>query len=122
MNKQQTIDLLKQQMPSFYSLEQVIEMISKIEEPKVTFLDEEHIEKIVKHVKRSVESTIRDINFNEYDFDVSINYNKEIELDNVDIDGGDIADSVGNDLEEFLTELKEQFESEDKVEDEMLPL
>ena len=31
MTKQQTLDTLKTQLPGFYSVEQVIEMISKIE-------------------------------------------------------------------------------------------
>ena len=36
MNKNQTIELLKNQLPGFYSVEQVISLIEGIEEPKTT--------------------------------------------------------------------------------------
>ena len=36
MNKTQTIDLLRSQMPGFYSVEQVINLIEKIEEEQST--------------------------------------------------------------------------------------
>jgi len=39
MTKQQTVELLKQQLPGFYSVEQVIKMIDDIEDNSQTSLD-----------------------------------------------------------------------------------
>jgi len=111
MNKQQTIDLLKQQMPSFYSLEQVIEMISKIEEPKSSILDDELIERIVDKTKRTVKNIIGNIDFDDCDYELEMDYNNTITLTNVDIDSDDIANDVGIELEDFLDSIKEEFET-----------
>ncbi len=116
MNKQQTLSLLKQQMPSFYSLEQVIEIISKIEEPKATFLDQDHIKKIVENVKRYVDLAISNIDFDSCDYELEMDYNNTVTLSNVDIDSDDIANTVGRELEDLLDEMKDQFESEAQVE------
>lgn len=122
MTKQQTIELLKQQMPSFYSLEQVIDIVSKIEEPKVAFIDQDHIKKIVENVKDYVESAIRDIDYDSCDYTLEMDYDNTVKLTNVEIDSEDVANTVGRELEDLLDEMKEEFESEDKVEDEMPPL
>jgi hypothetical protein len=111
MNKQQTIDLLKQQMPSFYSLEQVIEMISKIDEPKSSILDDELIERIVDKTKRTVKNIIGNIDFDDCDYELEMDYNNTITLTNVDIDSEGIANDVGIELEDFLDSIKEEFET-----------
>jgi hypothetical protein len=114
MNKQQTINLLKQQMPSFYSLEQVIEMISKIDEPKSSILDDELIERIVDKTKKVVRNIISNTDFSDCDYELEMDYNNTVTLTNVDIDSDDIANDVGIELEDFLVYLnsiKEEFET-----------
>jgi hypothetical protein len=47
MTKNQTIELLKQQLPGFYSVEQVIKMISDIEEnTQTSILNETQFEEL----------------------------------------------------------------------------
>ncbi len=116
MTKQQTINLLKQQMPSFYSLEQVIGIVSQIEEPKATLLDQDHIKKIVDNVKAYVDSAISNIDLDSCDYELEMDYNNTITLSNVDIDSDDIANEVGRKLEDLLDRMKEEFESEAQVE------
>jgi hypothetical protein len=114
MNKQQTIDLLKQQMPSFYSLEQVIEMISKIDEPKSSILDDELIERIVDKTKKVVRKIISNTDFSDCDYELEMDCNNTVTLTNVTIDEDDIANDVGIELEDFLVYLnsiKEEFET-----------
>ena len=113
MNKQKTIDFLKTQLlvtSGFYSTEQVIEMISKIEEPKVTFLDEKHIMKIVENVKDYVESAIRDIDYDSCNYTLEMDYDNTVKLTNVEIDSEDVVTTVGRELEELLDEMKVEFD------------
>ena len=80
MNKQQTIELLQQQIPSFYSLEQVINIIKDIEEDKVeakTEFSDELINSIVDEIADSGLDLIDD-------YDLEMNY-REVELSAVDI-------------------------------------
>jgi len=81
MNKQQTIELLQKQIPSFYSLEQVIKIISDIEEEKAYVkvgISDELIDSIVDEIGDSGLELIE-----EYDLEMSY---KEVELSSVDID------------------------------------
>jgi hypothetical protein len=116
MNKQQTIDLLKKQMPSFYSLEQVIGIVFQIEEPKATLLDQGHIKKIVDNVKAYVDSAISNIDFDSCDYQLEMDYNNTVAITSIDIDSDDIANEVGRKLEDLLDQMKEEFESEAQVE------
>ena len=50
MTKNQTIDLLKNQLPGFYSVEQVINLIEKIEEEKTTTISSERIDTITRSI------------------------------------------------------------------------
>lgn len=81
MNKQQTIELLQKQIPSFYSLEQVIKIISDIEEEKAYVkvgISDELIDSISEYVADEGLALIE-----EYDLEMSY---KEVELSSVEID------------------------------------
>jgi len=85
MNKKQTIELLEKQMPSFYSLEQVINIIKGIDSEN----NKLSVGLAVK-IKESIERDLMDmdkrslIDYDSAEFELS--YNNCIELIGVDID------------------------------------
>jgi hypothetical protein len=104
MNKQQTLSLLKQQMPSFYSLEQVIDMISKIEDEKPTqTMSRDMAMKIIKVAQESVESSIRDTDWTDFSYDLELNGN-EILLTDLDVPSSIFEDGIQTDLAIFFEE------------------
>jgi hypothetical protein len=81
MNKQQTIELLQQQLPGFYSVEQVIDILKGIEEDAVETkaeINDELIDSIADEIAEAGLDLIDD-------YDLEMNY-KEVELSSVDID------------------------------------
>jgi hypothetical protein len=50
MTKNQTIDLLKSQLPGFYSVEQVINLIEKIEDDSSRKITTDDIERAIDNV------------------------------------------------------------------------
>jgi len=109
MTKQATIDLLKQQLPGFYSAEQVIDMISKIE-PEVLeayefiqFTDEQ-----MGVLIGNVVDEIRDLGVDMIDdYDLSMNY-KEVELDSIDISSHSVKGAVKSAVENWVEWFKEE--------------
>ena len=55
MTKNQTIDLLRNQLPGFYSVEQVINLIEKIEEERATTISSERIDMITRKIVETLE-------------------------------------------------------------------
>ena len=108
MTKQATIDLLKQQLPGFYSAEQVIDMISKIE-PEV--LDAYEFEFTDERIKTLVDNVVDEITDQGLDlisdYDLSMNY-KEVELDSIDINNHSVKGAVKSAVGNWIEELKEE--------------
>jgi predicted Zn-dependent protease len=108
MTKQATIDLLKQQLPGFYSAEQVIDMISKIE-PEV--LDAYEFEFTDERIKTLVDNVVDEITDQGLDlisdYDLSMSY-KEVELDSIDINNHSVKGAVKSAVENWIEELKEE--------------
>jgi hypothetical protein len=78
MNKQQTIELLKQQLPGFYSVDQVIDILKGIDEDTVKAeINEELINTIVDEIADSGKDII-------FDYELEINC-REVELSSVDV-------------------------------------
>jgi hypothetical protein len=98
MNKQQTIETLQKQLPSFYSLEQVINIINSIEDNNST-LNDDSIQMIIKSIRRSLIDSNDLIDRDSAEFE--INYNNQIELSNVDVDIESILEIVAEELNEF---------------------
>jgi predicted Zn-dependent protease len=110
MTKQATIDLLKQQLPGFYSAEQVIDMISKIE-PEVLEayefkFNDEQIETLVDNVVDEISDLGIDL---VSDYDLSMSY-KEVELDSIDLNNHQIKGAVKSAVQNWVEELKEEAE------------
>lgn len=101
MTKQETIALLKQQMSSFYSLEQVINIVENIKENDFQF----DIDKISTDIAESINNENTRI---VSDFDVTIDYNKTIDLEDISFNEDKLADIIKNSLDEYLQNTKEE--------------
>ena len=89
MTKKQTLELLKKQMPSFYSLDQVIELIKGIEVGSV--IDVDGLYKEIKvHLEENIDEMDSEdaIDFSSAEFSLSYN---EVSLDDVKIDSREVA-------------------------------
>jgi predicted Zn-dependent protease len=108
MTKQETIDLLKQQLPGFYSVEQVIDMISKIE-PEV--LDAYEFEFTDERIKTLVDNVVDEITDQGLDlisdYDLSMSY-REVELDSIDISNHSVKGAVNSAVENWVEWFKEE--------------
>jgi hypothetical protein len=102
MTKKQTIDTLKSQIPSFYSLEQVITLIEGIEESATVplgFTDEQRSE-LVDTIADEIAGMGMDI---VSDYDLSMSYN-EVEIDSIDFSTSTIRDAVESAIDNWINE------------------
>ena len=118
MNKNQTIELLKNQLPGFYSVEQVISLIEGIEEPKAT--PAETVVELVARLERKVSQTINHINTEDaVDYDSAvfdIRHGNELYLSEIYLNGDNIADEVNTAIHDVIHDFfspEEENESED---------
>ena len=104
MTKQATIDLLQQQLPGYYSVEQVIEMISKIEQPQA--ISEDLLDKIIKTAKRAVESGMEKIEWTDCNYELSMGGggNHWVTLDSIEVDSAPVEDRVERALRNLFEE------------------
>ena len=94
MNKQQTIETLQKQLPSFYSLEQVISIINGIEDNNT--LNDDSIQMIMKKISRSLHDSSELIDHGSAEFE--LDYNNTIQLSDVDVDIDKILEIVEDEL------------------------
>lgn len=96
MTKQQTVELLQKQLPGFYSVEQVINIINDIEDSSAE-LNEDQLESIADEIYDEVREALSNMSTNDLvdtdSAEFSL-YDKTIELDDVDIDKDSIVDTV----------------------------
>ena len=108
MNKQQTIELLKQQLPGFYSVEQVISIINDVDTGS-SGVSEEKLTEISESIYDIVEKKMRDVDasdvvdFNSAEF--SIEYDNRLVLETIDISSDTIAEMVANDVKDYLKDF-----------------
>jgi hypothetical protein len=108
MTKQATIDLLKQQLPGFYSVEQVIDMISKIEPEVLEAYEFEFNDDQIKTLVDNVVDEISDLGIDAVDdYELSLNY-KEIELDSIDISSHSVKGAVKSAVQNWVEWFKEE--------------
>jgi hypothetical protein len=104
MTKQATIDLLKQQLPGFYSVEQVIDMISKIETGASFELNDQQIKELVNNVV----DEIKDLGIDAFDdYDLSMN-GREVEIDSVDISDYSVSNAVKSAVNNWVEWFKDE--------------
>ena len=101
MNKNETIELLEKQLPGFYSVDQVIELIKGIEGGTNDFDIQALIEVITEHINNQISGMSSDnaCYFSSAEFSLSYN---TIELDCVDLEPRNIASEATNGLEDVL--------------------
>jgi len=105
MTKQQTVELLSQQLPGFYSVEQVIKLINDIEDTgtsKFEF-DSDHIKTLSDNIADAIGSEGSSIID---DYELSLNY-KEVELDSVEFNVSSLSSTIKDAIEEFMETLNE---------------
>jgi len=102
MTKQETIDLLGKQLPGFYSVEQVIKMITDIEEPSSFEISDEMVKTLSEDISEALSSEGTDI---VDDYELSMSY-KEVELDSIDLNEGKIKAAVRDALENYIDNNK----------------
>ena len=111
MTKNQTIDLLKNQLPGFYSVEQVINLIEKIEEGssrKITTNDiEQAIDKVINWVEHN-ERDLLDLDSAELEMD----YSNRIEVVGVPINTDGLREALENNFMDFGEEENDIVELE----------
>lgn len=112
MTKNQTIELLKKQLPGYYSPEQVISLIEGIKEESP--VSEGMLQALVVQVKTCVRDILGDldsdtiVDMKSATFEL-LNGN-EIVLDSVDIDVDTTIKTMENELSELIVEFFEQYD------------
>ena len=111
MTKNQTVDLLRSQLPGFYSVEQVINLIEKIEEGssrKITTNDiEQAIDKVINWVEHN-ERDLLDLDSAELEMD----YSNRIEVVGVPINTDGLREALENNFMDFGEEENDIVELE----------
>lgn len=88
MTKQETINLLKQQMPSFYSLEQVIEIVAGID--CGSSITEARIEKAMNAAREAIRDAVRDFDPSDHGYELHMSRN-EVYISSIDLDESTFA-------------------------------
>lgn len=98
MTKAETIVALGNQMSSFYSLEQVINIVKNIDEKGGT--SKEALERIVDNIMSSLEQDVdRFISREEVDFELT--YDRRIEITDIPVDFDFIREAIENNLDQL---------------------
>lgn len=106
MTKSQTVELLKKQLPGFYSVEQVIEMIDKIEDSRS--FDENQLEALIDKITVKVENTLNRMSSDDFvqldtaELELSGN---EISVTDIEVNTDTIIDEVSDAVRGVLTDF-----------------
>ena len=98
MTKQQTIELLGQQLPGFYSVEQVIKLINDIEDSGEFEISDDMVSSLSSDIAEALENEGTDI---VDDYELSMNY-KEVELDSINLNESKIKAAVRDAIETYI--------------------
>ena len=99
MTKQETIELLSQQLPGFYSVEQVIKLINDIEDSGSFEITDEMVNSLSSNISEALENEGTDV---VDDYALSMNYGREVELDSIDFSESKIRAAVKDAIEEYI--------------------
>ena len=102
MTKQETIDVLGKQLPGFYSVEQVIKLISDIEESDSFEITDEMVNSLSSDIAEALSSEGTDI---VDDYALTMDY-REVELDSIDLNESKIKAAVKDALETYIDNNK----------------
>ena len=107
MTKTQTVELLQQQLPGFYSVEQVIKLINDIDDEGGSF-DAEKLERLIERVEDEVDSRLNRmdssdlVDFDSAEFELNGN---EISLQCVEVDASNIVEEVSDVVRNVLADF-----------------
>lgn len=105
MTKQQTVELLQQQLPGFYSVEQVIKIINDIEDSNESFeISDAYIEDLSSDIADALSQEGTGI---VNDYELSMNC-REVELDSIDFSVSDIKSVIKDIIADFMEQFKEE--------------
>ena len=102
MNKQQTIETLQKQLPSFYSLEQVINIINGIEDNSNT-LSGDLVQAIIRSTRNALDNDSGEL-VNRDSAEFELGYDNRIELSCIDVDVDRILDIFEEELDRYVIE------------------
>ena len=106
MTKSQTVELLQKQLPGFYSVEQVIEMINKIEDGGS--FDADQLEELIDKITDKVETALNRMDSSDFvqldtaEFELCGN---EISVTEIDVDTSNIIDEVSDAVRKAVTDF-----------------
>ena len=102
MNKQQTIETLQKQLPSFYSLEQVINIINGIEDNSNT-LSGDLVQAIIRSTRNALDNDSSEL-VDRDSAEFELGYDNRIELSCIDVDVDRILDIFEEELDRYVIE------------------
>jgi hypothetical protein len=103
MTKNETLDLLRSQLPGFYSVDQVINLISEIEESKEPYISSDKLKEIAQYVVDEIEINANRGHIIDMDsIEFEINYDRRIEVTDVPIDFDIIRECIEEGLSNFF--------------------
>ena len=106
MTKQATLELLQKQLPGFYSVTQVIEVINNIEDGGS--FDEDQLETLIDKVTQKVENRLNRMGSDDFvqldtaEFELNGN---EISVTDIEVNTDTIIDEVSDAVRDVLTEF-----------------
>jgi hypothetical protein len=114
MTKNETVDLLKSQLPGFYSVEQVINLIEKIEE-KENSISTKKLEELQSNIINRFHNLGADevVDYDSAEF--NIGYNNRVEIEDISLNMDNLTDIVESVIQEYIDELAQ--DEEEKVEE-----
>ena len=105
MTKAQTLAALKNQLDSFYSLQQVIAIIEGIAEPEVkTSLDRSIIDEISANIERCLDHNNGTDLVDVDNIELSLSYGNQIEIDCAAIEVSNIMHHINGILDQYVAE------------------
>ena len=115
MNKTQTIDLLKNQLPGFYSVEQVINLIERIEE-KENSISTKKLEELQSNIINRIHNLGADevVDYDSAEF--NIGYNNRVEIEDINVNIDNLTDIIENVIQEYIEELNQDEEEQSSSE------
>ena len=103
MTKQQTVELLGKQLPGFYSVEQVINLINDIEDSGSFEITNDMVSELSSNISEALGNEGTDI---VDDYALSMNYSREVELDSIDLNEGKIKTAVEDAIKAYIDNNK----------------
>ncbi len=105
MKKLEVLESLKNQMDSFYSLEQVIKIVESIED-ETSIITRETLSELSDNIRKVLERN-RDEFIDNDSAEFEINNGNEIELSYVSVDVDQIVDYINECISECINEVNE---------------